>query len=945
MDPKATLHAARLPSTNLVERDRELSTLTALVEGLAEGRPRTALIEGPAGIGKTRLLDEVKGAASDRRLRVLGARGSELEREFPFGVVRQLFEPALAATGDSQGLFSGAAAAAASVFAPPGSEGMAGDASFAVLHGLYWLTLNLAADQPLMLAIDDLQWCDRPSLRLLTYLVHRLEGQQLLIVATLRPAEPGADTALRADIGGDPLTDRILPDALSIDAITGLIERRLGTRPDADFAAACHTATGGNPLLLDELLKGLEAEGVAPRAGEVAAVRALGPRAVSRTVLLRLARLSDTDLAVARALAVLGEAAALAEIAALAEVDEATVVTSTGELARVEILRPRQTFAFVHPLTREAVYEDLSPARREVEHARGARLLHDRGAAAERVAAQVLRAGPLGEEWVVEVLSEAGHAAAEVGDAENAAAYLARALREPLDPERRTRILYDLGRREMDIHGDEAVVHLRAAYEGLADPEERGWAGYLLARTLMFTGHPVEAADLARRLRSDLPEEAFDLRCALEAIELETIFFGRPGIEEPAPTILDRGGVEGGGPGSKVLAAATAYAWANAGGRAEECVALAREALDGETLFDFDDGLFWVTAIVVLIYADSPETSKIWDEARAVAFGRGSLFTVMTLNLWRGFDLLRRGDLEQAEESIEMALEGMILWAGSEMSKELEWPTCFLAEIRIARGDLDGAEAALARGEAAADRPGDGPSFWRRAKIELLLARGREEEALELCETYRRLLGPMSNPAAAPWRSLKAEALDRLGRTEEAIALVTAELEVARGWGAAPAIGHALRVLGTLERQDGLAHLGEAVAALEGSGARLEHARALLAYGTATRLARRPTEAREPLGRALEIAAACSADALVRRARAELRAAGSRPRREALGGVASLTPSELRAAGMAAGEMTNREIAQRLFVTPKTIEVHLSNAYRKLEIRSRRDLAGALPAS
>jgi DNA-binding CsgD family transcriptional regulator len=930
--------------TSLVERDRELGSLAALLDRLADGHPRTALIEGPAGIGKTRLLGELKEGASERRLRILGARGSELERDFPFGVVRQLFEPMLAAAGDSGDLLGGAAASAAAVFAPPGSGTMAGDASFAALHGLYWLTLNLAADQPLILAIDDVQWCDRPSLRLLAYLVHRLEGQPLLIAATLRPAEPGADTALLAEIAGDPLTDRIRPGALSTEAIAGLIEGRLGAAADADFAAACHTATGGNPLLLDELLRGLGAEGVEPRADAVAAVRDLGPRAVSRTVLLRLARLPEVDLAVARALAVLGESAELGEVAALAGVDEAAVAASTGELARVEILRSRRALAFVHPLIREAVYEDLSPARRELEHARGARLLHDRGAAVERVAAQVLRAGPLGEEWVVESLEEAGRAAAEVGGAENAAAYLERALLEPLDAERRTRILYDLGRREMGIRGDAAVVHLRAAYAGLADPEERGWAGYALARTLMFTGHEMEAADLARRLRSGLPEKAFDLGFALEAIELETIFFGRPEVDELARAILHRGGTAGDGPGSKVLAAATAYAWANAGDEAEECVALARQALAGETLFDFD-GLFWATAIVVLIYADSPETPRIWAEARAIAHARGSLFTVMTVNLWCGFDLLRRGDLEQAEESIEAALEGMVLWAGSEMSRELEWPACFLAEIRIARGDLDGAEAALSRGEGAAEQPGVGPSFWRRAKIELLLARGRDAEALELCETYRRLLGPMRNPAAAPWRTMKAEALDRLGRTEEAIALAAAELEVARGWGAARTIGRALRVLGTIERQDGLAHLGEAVRALEDSGARLEHARALLAYGTATRLARRPTEAREPLGQALEIAAACSADALVKRARAELRAAGSRPRREALGGVASLTPSELRAAGMAAEEMTNREIAQALFVTPKTVEVHLSNAYRKLEIRSRRELAGALGAS
>ena len=222
------------------------------------------------------------------------------------------------------------------------------------------------------------------------------------------------------------------------------------------------------------------------------------------------------------------------------------------------------------------------------------------------------------------------------------------------------------------------------------------------------------------------------------------------------------------------------------------------------------------------------------------------------------------------------------------------------------------------------------------------MARGKHEQALDFCEAYASKLGTTRNPAAAPWRSLKALVLGSLDRAEEGIDLAREELELARAWGGRQPIGHALRVLGTLEREAGIEHLQEAVETLERSTARLELAKALLALGTALRLARQPTKAREPLRRAIEIGSACSADALVERARGELRAAGARPRREALGGIESLTPSERRVAGMAAEEMTNREIAQTLFVTPKTVEVHLSNAYRKLEISNRRQLAAAL---
>ncbi|HEX4669401.1 MAG TPA: AAA family ATPase [Solirubrobacterales bacterium] len=926
---------------DLVERERELDALTALLDGLAEGRARTALIEGPAGIGKTRLLSTLKVAAGERGVRVLNARGSELEREFPFGVVRQLFEPALREAPNRTELFEGAAEIAGSVFGAPGEELGGSDASFAVLHGLYWLTLDLAGEEPLLLAVDDIQWCDRPSLRLLAYLVRRLEGQPLLIAATLRSAEPGTDTALLAEIAGDPLTDRILPGPLSRAAVPTLIERRLGGTPEQAFTAACHDATGGNPLLLDELLKGLAAEGIEPRAERAGVVRDLGPRAVSRAVLLRLARLSDADVAVARALAVLGEGAELTEIAALAGLGEAAVASATGELARVEILRPEPPLGFVHPLVRDAVYNDLPPGQRELEHNRAARLLREGDASPERIAAHLLRVPPLGEDWVADLLVDAGRTAAEQGGAENAVAYLKRALEEPLPPARRTAVLYELGQREMDVRGDEAVDHLREAYAGLADPEERGWAGYALARTLMFTRREVEAAELAREVSGELPPGFDDLARALEAIELQTVFFGHPAVAELERTVPYRDGVPGDGPGSKMLTAVTAYTWANAGGDADRCAALAREALADETLFSIDNGLFWVTAVVVLIYADRGDTGDIWEEARAVAHRRGSLFTVLTIDLWRGFDLLRRGDLEQAQESIEAGLEEMVLWSGSEAGMVVEWPTAFLGEIHTERGDLDAAERVLDRGHPA-DRTGDGPNFWRKSKIELLLARGRAEEALPLCDLYESKLGTMNNPGPAPWRSLRAEVLDRLGRREEALSLAAEEVEAARDWGGHQAIGRALRVLGTLQHEDGIEHLREAVAVLERSTARLEQAKALLALGTALRLARQPSEAREPLRRALDVGSACSADALVERARGELRAAGVRPRREALGGVESLTPSERRVAGMAAEELTNREIAQALFVTPKTVEVHLSNAYRKLDIRSRRELAGAL---
>ena len=135
------------------------------------------------------------------------------------------------------------------------------------------------------------------------------------------------------------------------------------------------------------------------------------------------------------------------------------------------------------------------------------------------------------------------------------------------------------------------------------------------------------------------------------------------------------------------------------------------------------------------------------------------------------------------------------------------------------------------------------------------------------------------------------------------------------------------------------------MAIVDGSAARLEHARTLLALGAALRRARRPAEARDPLRSAAELAASCAADALAETARGELLATGVRPRTTARTGLAALTPSERRVVGLAAEGQTNRDIAQALFVTPKTVEVHLSNAYRKLEVRSRQELRPLLEAA
>ena len=161
--------------------------------------------------------------------------------------MRQLFEELVADPERRERLLAGAAAPAAAVFgAPVDGEG---DASFAALHGLFWVALNLAAERPLVLAIDDLHWCDRPSLRFVAYLARRLEGQPILVGATMRTGEPGTDVALLGEIAHDPSTVAVRPVPLSADAVRALVRERLGADAEEPFCAACHAGDRRQPAV------------------------------------------------------------------------------------------------------------------------------------------------------------------------------------------------------------------------------------------------------------------------------------------------------------------------------------------------------------------------------------------------------------------------------------------------------------------------------------------------------------------------------------------------------------------------------------------------------------------------------------------------------------------------------------------------------------------------
>ncbi len=918
-----------------------------LIDGIADGG-RLLAIEGPPGIGKTALLAEARALAQEAGLQVLGARGSELERSFSYGVVRQLFEPLVASlpADERADLLDGAATLAAPLFDPAQvAVEPTGDSSLATLHGLYWLTANLAASRPLLLALDDLHWCDLPSLRWLAYLLPRMEGLGLLVVVGLRPAEPGEDPGLIGQIVSDPLATIVRPAALSTEAVARLLREGLSPEADDAFCAACQEATGGNPLLLRELVHAIAAEGLAPTEANVPRLRGLGARAGSRAVSLRLSRLPPEATTLARAVAILGDDSDPRQAAALAGLDEQAASEAAAALARVDVLRPQRPLEFVHPLIRAAVYEALTPRERESGHARAARLLANAGAEPERVAAHLLRSLPAADAQVVATLRDAARGAGYRGASESAVAYLRRALAEPPAAGERAELLLELGYIEMLVSGDAAAAHLREAHALTEDPIRRAETALLLGRQLFLLGSEESDAVFTGAL-DELAGADPELERLLEAALITNDLFVPP-LHRSALERLERvrSRPPGETVGEKLLLSLLAYHDARAGAPSAVAVPLARRGLAAGTLVKGDpSGAAFVPGCTVLAMADLDEALAIYEDALAEAHRRGSPFAFAAVKVFRAQTFVWRGDLGEAEAEAREALAASEAWGAS--ARFSGHSAAFLADALMEQGKLDDAAAVLARagyGEALPDSAR--LLYLRDSSARLRILRGDLAGGLEeMLDAGRRFESVGSrNPAFIAWRSPAALALLQLGEQDEARRLAGEELELARTWGAPRALGAALRAAGlVVGGNHGLALLEEAVQVLSGSPARLEHAKACTELGAALRRANRRSQAREQLRHAVELATICGAASLAERAERELLATGARPRRIALSGIASLTPSERRVAEMAAEGPTNREIAQALFVTQRTVEVHLTSIYRKLAISSRSQLAGAL---
>lgn len=943
MNTAASVQSATPTPPDLLERDTELAVLRAAAADAASGDGRVALITGPAGVGKTRLLKEVRTSGLGDGARTLFARAGELEREYPFGVVRQLFEPLLSDPDAAAQAFAGSAAPANAIFDidQVGDEAEA-VASFAVLHGLYWLTLNVANERPLAIVIDDLQWCDSSSLRFVAYLVRRLEGLPLLLAATVRTTDPGTDPALLGEIMFDPSTVEVRPGPLTEEGVSAVLRARLGERSSDQVAANAYVATGGNPLMLRELMGAIESNATDASAGDEGFVGEVGSRSVARTVALRMARLPEEARTCARAISILGESSSLRTVAAFTDLTEAQVAAAITDLIKAEILLDEMPPTFLHPLIRDVVYEDTARGERELQHLEAARMLSELGLGRDHVAAQLMHAPIAADEWVAEQLHRAGTAAFNSGAPEGAVPYLRRALEEGAPGIDRGRLLLELGTAEAMTSSLEARETLKAAYESLSDPELRSFALAGLARTLIFIGEPEEANKLLTEERARIPEELVDERARLEALAAMAIFFAGGDPNELENLLEHREGPLGDTVGEKMMAAMASIDWTYRGGDRDDCIELASRAMDDGEIFRLDPSLIGIAGIATFIYHDHPRAIELLDANLRAARELGSLLGVSSVSLWRGAALLLRGDLPASIEQFETAMSEFRMWGmGPGGTRYAVGYHC--AALTWA-GELDRARELIKTSEDTGEVE-EGNRLYLGGRQILEHAEGRFEEAIATGDLILSRFPDNVSSAFARARLLKARSLHQLGRTEEARATLDEELEITRAARTPATLGAALLALAEMSQGgERLSILREAVAVLAESVNKLERAEGQFELGRALLRLDEREEGLAHLTEALELAELCGADPLASRVRDSLKEAGVRTQ-SVNRGVEALTPSERRVADLAREGNTNREIAQLLFVTPKTVEVHLSKTYEKLGIRSRKDLADVLPAA
>jgi DNA-binding CsgD family transcriptional regulator len=915
-------------------------------------------IEAPVGSGKSRLLAAAEELARSAGADVLRARGAELEQEYPFGVATQLLEPSwLAADSAERARLSEGPArwgravleATLTEFDPDWHE-----AEFPVVRGLFRLSANLTATdsgapRPLVMLVDDAHFADRASLSFLAYLAARLAKLPILIVLAIGIGEDGTRNQGLAGVVNADRTEVLRPKPLSRRGVTTVVAASF---PSADpaFCNACADVTSGSPSLLAELLDFVRVSGLAPTAETASRVRELAPDSVQQTVRARLDSMSSEVSAVARAVAIYGDGASLSQVAMLAGVDMAPAAEAADALAAIGLLHRGEPLRFVQPLIGAAVRASMPSLDKGQAHRLAASILRSERATDETVAAHLLLAPAEGDADAIEVLRNAAQTCAANGRAEDAVRLLRRAIEESPSDEVYADLMYELAQAETSAGLSEASRRLDDAISVAREPRHRARLALLRSSTLSDQGR---YADAARTLRSVI--DRHELTDARLADDLEAAYVSSalavPGLSaearDSAKALIARIDGDASPIQRGAIARVAVHDALRDGDRASVRAMVDLAWGNGALLVaDGPDGASWPLLTSALLAVDELErATEICDSAFARAqelVSRPGAVKASYCSAWPAYEQGRIADaLADAQAAVDARPDV------SEISTRTAYGA--IAAAHIQRGELDAAERALSIVEDLRVMQSTHLPFLLEIRAQLRLEQLRPDAALadvtEAGRLWRSRYG-VDPSGALPWRTTAALAHIALGADARAKELAAEELEQARRSNVTRGIVRALRVLGLAEENGrGIDLLAEAVGAGADYPPRLEHTLALVDYGAALRRTGQRAAARDPLRRALELAHDGGATAIADRARAELEATGMRSRAVLRFGTDALTPSERRVAELAARGLTTRQMSETLFVTPKTIEFHLRNIYRKLDVGSREELGPALTGS
>ncbi|MCC4319100.1 helix-turn-helix transcriptional regulator [Streptomyces malaysiensis] len=900
-------------------REREQAMLAQTVADLGRGRSSVVTLIGRPGYGQSRLLNLAARLAEDQGFRVLRAKATPGERDVRYGVVGQLLAP-------MEGLTEGTLKA------------LTGHGPESRLPGLTEL-LRTGRDRPTLLVVDDVEWLDPASHRWFGALIRRLsDARMVLLVSGTGRLRPGACSLSTAPQQVITLELELAPLAMrDVAATVALI---CGRPADNAFTSAALEASAGNPQVLSEALRRFTKRGYAPVAGRVPELCAITDAVGGEHVLRVLGGLSDTAVAVVRALAVCGDLLDLSLLYALAgpraasepglpeTLQESGLATACGTGLRLS-----------RPEARSWILAEMPGEERAELHARAAELAYRAAVPDEDIARLLLAAGPVDEPWVIPVLRRTCAAALRAGRTAQAIACLSRALEEPLDPAPRAQLGLELAAIEV-LAAPEAAGRRLAEIIRTGD----GGPGRIRARAADLGLSRGDDKALRRAIADVLPSTYGEERVALAGLFWLTESDGQDDtdlIPDGIPPLPDD-------PICPAQAAARAWRLALRGDDLPTARALAQR------VFTVDGSagaliLPRLTAARTLLLTDDLDEAEVrLDVLHTDLRRRHARAAAAQVLAVRGELNLRRGRLDMAERDVAAAERSLprSLW------HRYTVPYLMAARILIAleNGDL-GQAGVLAAGSAPAEsREGASWGYLLFARALVALKQDRIPEALELFRaTGRWQLGRgRINPALMPWRSMAARVHDTLGDHGEARRLTEEELALARLWGAPNTIGWAQLGVGRVVREGRVDRLREAVATLRGTPARLAYAGALMELATAEFDAGNPRAA-DPLVAELFsfVIANRSSSKLV----ARVRELSERTGPSAAGGRVphpeweTLTEPEQRTAVLVGLGHGNREIAETLSVTRRTVELRLSGAYRKLGVSGRAELIGLLRAT